>query len=197
MTTVSPIPTPESSDADAIAVAAFEGEELPHDSGDGALAALVDGTPGRLVHSKLTATHADGRTWLVAGLGARRPVRHGARQVRGGRRARARRNWRRTLCLVPHGAMALCSGGSPRARHWPPIASTATRRAPGDGEAEAGRIAHVDVVADGAGTAAVEAAAIVAQAQNAARDLQNTPANDMTPAALADGPSSSPASWTA
>jgi leucyl aminopeptidase len=35
-------------------------------------------------------------------------------------------------------------------------------------------------------SAAVDAAAVVAEAQNAARDLQNTPANDMTPAALAE-----------
>ena len=40
--------------------------------------------------------------------------------------------------------------------------------------------AHHDVAA------AVERAAVVAEAQNAARDLQNTPANDMTPTALAE-----------
>ena len=61
---------PPATDADTIAVGVFEDEGVAHDHG-GVLQALVDSGEARRGLRKLAVTHAEGRRYIVAGLGAR------------------------------------------------------------------------------------------------------------------------------
>ncbi len=129
-------------------------------------------------------THADGKRWILVGLGARDEL---DAEGRGSRRPP------RTAARASSGAQIVCwelphkarehrrRGRSSRARCWRPIASPRSSRRDDDGAAGIAELIvsdHVDQAAE------VARAAIVAEAVNAARDLQNTPANDMTPTAL-------------
>src|SRR3954454_11213421 len=95
---------PPRTGADTIAVGLFEGEGIVHDPAGGALAALVESGEAKPRFRKLALTHADGKRWLVAGLGKRDdfdPER--ARVVAGGVLARARALGARSLCWeLPH-----------------------------------------------------------------------------------------------
>src|SRR3954452_20880929 len=95
---------PPRTGADTIAVGLFEGEGIVHDTAGGALAALVESGEAKPRFRKLALTHADGKRWLVAGLGKRDdfdPER--ARVVAGGVLARARALGARSLCWeLPH-----------------------------------------------------------------------------------------------
>ena len=62
---------PAATGADTIAVGVFEGEGVAHDLPDGALGALLESGEARTGFRKLALTHADGRRWIVAGLGKR------------------------------------------------------------------------------------------------------------------------------
>jgi leucyl aminopeptidase len=175
---------PPSTDADTIAVGVFEDEGVAHDH-PGTLQALVDSGEARRGLRKLAVTHADRRRYIVAGLGARADfdaerARVAAATVAG----RAREIGTKVLCWeVPHHvgdaiAGALVEGTALAAYEYAEFKSGADD----DGPALESLIvsAHHDV-----STAAVEAA-LVAEAVNAARDLQNAPGNVMTPTALAD-----------
>src|SRR3954469_19659742 len=95
--------SPPSTDADTIAVGVFEDEGVAHDHG-GALQALIDPGEARRGLRKLAVTHADGRRYIVAGLGARgdfdpEKARIAAASVVG----RAKELGTKTLCWeVPH-----------------------------------------------------------------------------------------------
>ena len=95
---------PPGTEADTIAVGLFEDEGIAHDTPDGALGALVDSGEAKSGFRKLALTHADGKRWLIAGLGKRDefdPER--ARVVAGGVLARARGLGARSLCWeLPH-----------------------------------------------------------------------------------------------
>ena len=65
-TTDAPLATP----ADTIAVGVFEDEGVAHDV-DGVLQGLVDSGEAKRALKKLAVTHAEGRRWIVAGLGPR------------------------------------------------------------------------------------------------------------------------------
>jgi leucyl aminopeptidase len=175
---------PPATDADTIAVGVFEDEGVAHDH-DGALQALVDSGEARRGLRRLAVTHAGGRRYIVAGLGARAdfdPER--ARVAAAGVAGRARELGTRTLCWeVPHHV----SGAHAGALVEGTLLAAYTYRAYKTGaDDDRDRIdalilsAHDDV---GAVTAH---AAAVATAVNAARDLQNAPANAMTPTALAE-----------
>ena len=94
---------PPATGADTIAVGVFEDEGIAHDHG-GVLQALVDSGEARRGLRKLAVTHADGRRYIVAGLGARSdfdPER--ARVAAAGVVARAKELGAETLCWeVPH-----------------------------------------------------------------------------------------------
>jgi leucyl aminopeptidase len=176
--------SPADSGADTIAIGVFEGEGIAHDVGGGALQALVDAGEARPGFRKLAVAHADGRRYVLVGLGARdafdpERARVAAATVLG----RARELGARTLCWeLPHHvtdahAAALVEGTV--------LAGYDDRRFKSDaGEDPTGPdelvvSAHHDV------SGPVEQAAVVAAAVNAARDLQNAPANVLTPTALA------------
>ena len=176
---------PPATSADTIVVGVFEDEGIAHDHG-GVLQALVDSGEAKRGLRKLAVTHAEGKRYIVAGLGARsdfdperariaaaggRVARAGARDqdaVLGGPAPRLRRARRRAR--RGHAAGGLHATASSRA-------PTTTTPAASDALLLS---AHHDVSAPAAQAATVAAAA------NRARDLQNRPANVLTPTALAE-----------
>jgi leucyl aminopeptidase len=188
---VSAISAPaSSSDADTVAIGVFEGEEpsgAPEE-----LASLLSSGEGRRSFRKLALAHAEGRRWLLVGLGARReftPER--ARVAAAVVAERARELTTRALCWQspaesePAIAAALVEGtilGDYRFDRY--------KSPPGDGgedEDEAPKqLERLIVTGAGELEAPVAEAALVAEAVNGARDLQNRPANDLTPTALAE-----------
>ncbi|HEV2062660.1 MAG TPA: leucyl aminopeptidase [Solirubrobacteraceae bacterium] len=178
-TTDSPLDT----DADTIAVGLFEGKGVPHDVPDGTLQALVDAGEARPKHRALAVAHAEGRRWILVGLGPREQFdAERARVVAAAVLGRARELRSETLCWeLPHKVgddvvAALVEGTLLSAYRFDAFKTSDDD----DGGVSALIVsAHHDV------TAAVERARLITTGVNAARDLQNTPANHMTPTALA------------
>ena len=180
---------PGGTGADTIAVGLFEEEGIAHDSAGGALGALVDAGEAKAAFRKLALTHDEGKRWLVAGLGKREefdPER--ARIVAGGVIARARELGAQSLCWeLPHHvsdahAAAFVEGSVMGAYDFTMWKSKGDDDDDdeGDGVAELIVSAHHDVAGP------VETGRIVGESVNLTRDLQNRPANDLTPTALAE-----------
>jgi leucyl aminopeptidase len=175
--------SPLNTNADTIAIGVIEGEPIAHDLEGGPLQALVDGGEAQAKPRKLAVTHAQGRRWLLVGLGAREELDGEGLRVAGAvAQARARELGAKSLCWeVPHKvddelAGALAAGtllGAYRFERY-------RQAQEGDGQLERLIVSAHHDTSDG-----VREATVVAEAQNAARDLQNTPANDMTPSHLA------------
>jgi leucyl aminopeptidase len=174
---------PPATDADTIAIGVFEDEGVAHDHG-GVLQALVDSGEAKRGLRKLAVTRAEGKRYVVAGLGARSEfdperARVAAATVAG----RAQELGTRTLCWeVPHHVSDAHAGALVEGTV---LATYAYREFKSGNNDENGiealvLSAHHDVSAPAAYSA------VVAEAANAARDLQNRPANVLTPSALAD-----------
>jgi leucyl aminopeptidase len=175
--------------ADTIAIGLVEGEGVPHDLEGGVLGALVDSGEARSTPRSLAVTHAAGRRWILVGLGKRESldgeaIRVAAAVVHG----RARELGARTLCWeLPHRAReldparAVVEGTLLAAYRFDAFKSSKKSEEEGDDD---GGIAELIVSDHSEQGDAVARAAVVAEAVNAARDLQNTPANAMTPTAL-------------
>src|SRR3954471_16146627 len=180
---------PPGTGADTIAVGLFEDEGIAHDSPGGALGALVESGEAKPAFRKLALTHDDGKRWLVAGLGKREefdPER--ARVVAGGAIARARELGARSLCWeLPHHvsdahAAAVVEGSVMGAYDF-----TMWKSAAGEDEEDAGAgVAELVVSAHHDVSGPVETGRVVGESVNLARHLQNRPANDLTPTALAE-----------
>jgi leucyl aminopeptidase len=185
----------KTTDADTVALGVFDGEEPSPEAPD-ELGELLASGEARRSFKALALTHAQGKRWLLVGLGKRAsftPER--ARVAAAVAQERAREIATRTLCWeTPSGsdpavAAALVQGtiladyrferhksaGAPAedssAQDQPPAPKSLERlilSAPGDPEAN------------------VAEAALIAEAVNRARDLQNRPGNDLTPTALAE-----------
>ncbi len=172
---------PPASGADTIAVGVFEGEDVPHDHG-GVLQALVDSGEARREFRKLAVTRAEGRRYVLVGLGARAafdPER--ARVAAATALGRARELGTRSLCWeVPHHVGDAHAGALVEGTLMAGYAYRAYKPPEEDGPGELIVSAHHDV------GAAVAFAAAITEATNRARDLQNAPANEMTPSALAE-----------
>jgi leucyl aminopeptidase len=178
---------PPGTGADTIAVGLFEDEGIAHDTPEGALGALVDSGEAKPGFRKLALTHAGGKRWLIAGLGKRDefdPER--ARIVAGGVVTRARGLGARSLCWeLPHHvsdahAAALVEGSVMGAYEFTMFKSSRDDEEEDDGP-QIGELivsAHHDVAGP------VETGRVVGESVNLTRDLQNRPANDLTPTAL-------------
>jgi leucyl aminopeptidase len=187
------------SDADTIALGVFDGEQPPAEA-PAELSELLASGEARRSFKALAQTHAEGKRWLLVGLGARpdfTPER--ARVAAAVAHERAHELSTRALCwqLPDDGelplAAALVQGtilaGYRFERHKsaPPE--------PEDRPKELERLivavpATAQDVTGGQNRAGVERtvaeAALVAEAVNRARDLQNRPGNDLTPTALGE-----------
>src|SRR5215213_5708752 len=178
---------PAATSADTIAVGVFEDEGVAHDLPGGELNALLDAGEAKRAFRKVALAHADGRRWLVAGLGARDefdPER--ARVVAGGVLARARELGARSLCWeLPHHvsdahAAAFVEGSVMGAYQFTMFKSGADDDDRGSELGELIISAHHDV------SGPVETGRVVGESVNLTRDLQNRPANDLTPTALTE-----------
>ncbi|MBV9604070.1 MAG: hypothetical protein JO027_03125, partial [Solirubrobacterales bacterium] len=178
-TTDSPLAT----GADTVVVGVFEGEDVAHDLPGGALAALLDAGEARREFKRLAVTHAEGGVRMILiGLGDRAKFdSERARVAAAVAHGRAREIGTDTLCWeVPHHigdevVEGLVHGTLLHAYRF-------ERYKPSENSRRVERLllsAHHDV------SEPARLGAILAQAQNRARDLGNTPANDLPPAALA------------
>src|SRR4051794_20649621 len=177
---------PAATDADTVVVGLIEGESIKHDTQDGALAALVESGEAKPRPGHLAVTHADGRRWVLAGLGKREDLDdERLRTAAAGVVGRARELGTEVLCWeLPHKlaeglhpARAVVEGTFLAARRF-------TAYKGSDDEPE-DRLREL-VVSDHEDRAeAVARAVVVAEAINAARDLQEAPANHLTPTDLA------------
>ncbi len=179
-TTDSPLDT----GADTIVVGVFAGKGIPHDVADGTLQALVDSGEAKPRFRALAVAHAEGRRWILVGLGEREAFdAERARVASAVVHGRAKELSARRLCWeLPHKVGddvpgALVEGTLMAAYRFDAFKTSGS----GDGEGLEELIvsAHHDVAPG------VERAAVVTGAVNAMRDLQNTPSNHMTPSALA------------
>jgi leucyl aminopeptidase len=182
-------------DADTIAIGIFDGEGAPPEA-PAQVGELLASGEARSSFKSLALTHADGRRWLVVGLGAQDQFSaERARVVASVASARARELATRTLCWVLPTGATMASG--PREIAAALVEGTVLsdysfdthKSAPGeDGDAD-GPPKHLErlIVSgpDGIETAVTDAA-LIADAVNRARDLQNRPGNDLTPTALGE-----------
>ncbi len=177
-TTQSPLDT----GADTIVVGVFEGEGIPHDVPSGALSALLESGEAQRKFKRLAVTHTEGARFVLIGLGARDEFNaERARVAAAVAHGRAREMGAETLCWeLPHHVddevvSGLVNGTLVHAYRF-------ERYKPHDDSRQVQRLlvsAHHDVAEP------VRVATILAGAQNRARDLGNTPANDLPPSALA------------
>jgi leucyl aminopeptidase len=177
-TTASPLAT----GADTIVVGIFEGEEVAHDVPGGALSELLSSGEAKREFKHLATTHAEGARFIVVGLGKRDEFdAERARVVAALTHRRAGDLGTKTICWeAPHhvddGIVAgLVQGTLLHAYRFDRYKPSANSRHPETLLVSS----HHDV------SETVLGATILVSAQNRARDLGNTPANDLTPAALA------------
>jgi leucyl aminopeptidase len=176
---------PAATEADTIAVGVFADEGIAHDLEGAPLTALLDAGEARTSFKHLALHHGDGRRWLVVGLGARDSFdAERARVVAATVHGRARELGTRVLaCELPHHvpdtvASALVEGTV--------LAGYRFDRYRARPEDEPGEVQEIVVSSHHDVADAVRRGAIGASAQNFARELQDTPANDLTPTALAE-----------
>src|SRR3954468_5959424 len=62
---------PRETAADTVAVGVFEGEDVAHDTSGGELNALLGSGEAKRSFKHLALAHADGKRWLLVGLGER------------------------------------------------------------------------------------------------------------------------------
>ena len=180
-TTAAPVETA----ADTVALGVFDGKRIPHDLEGAPLQALLDAGEARSSFKHLALTHAAGKRWIVVGLGARddftpERARVAAALVHG----RAREAGAAVLCWeLPHKLAdpeveAFVSGTL--------LAARRVDRYKRAGEDERPGIAALIASDHADRSTAVARAAVLARAQNRARDLQDRAPNDLTPTALGE-----------
>ena len=179
-TTSAPVDT----HADTVAIGVFDGKGVAHDTPGGELQALLDSGEAKTKFKHLAVTHAEGKRWIVAGLGDRdRFDAERARVAAALVSARARELGAEELCWeLPHHADDLVAGGFVEGTV---LEGYRYDRYKAKDPNNNGAITKLSVSDHDDRARTVGAASIVAHAANDARDLQNAPANDMTPEALA------------
>src|SRR5579875_2974761 len=157
--------TPYATDADTVVVGVFEGERVEQDFGGGTLQSLLDRGEARATFKHLALAHEDSRRVLLVGLGPRAEFDP----------ERARAAAAGALCWqVPSGfgeevAAGLVQGTLLHAYRF-------ERYRPASDEK---RVERLLIAAPERLEQTVREAAILAEAQNRARALGDTPANDL------------------
>ncbi|MGD0196679.1 MAG: leucyl aminopeptidase [Solirubrobacteraceae bacterium] len=170
--------TPEASGADTIVHGVFAGESAEQP----ALAALLHSGEAKTKAGSLALTHLDGRRHLLVGLGKRGELNaEGARVAAANVAKRALElGARRVAWVAPAGADAgaLVEGTILASYRFDRYKRRDEDDAPGELES-------LTICTEADCSTAVARAKLVAEAVNAARVLQDMPANDMTPSDLA------------
>ncbi len=175
---------PQDADVDTVVIGVLDGEKIHHDL-DGVLGGLVAAGEAKAKHRHLAVAHAGGKRWILVGLGTRDELDgERVRLAAASALQRARELGARRLCweaphkVGPQIAAAIVEGTLLSAYRFDRFKS-----APADEDSGLQTLlvsAHDDL------RTVVGEAEILARAVNAARDLQNTPANAMTPSHVAD-----------
>lgn len=178
--------------ADTIAIGLFDGEDAP--SGlPGEAAQLLASGEARGKPKALAVAHSDGKRWLLVGLGKRAELTpERARAAAAVAQARALELSTHTLCWeAPADADPVVCAALVEGTVLADYRFDRHRSAPPDTGDAAPKHLEALILAAPRGASAddlertVREAAILAESVNAARDLQNRPANDLTPTALA------------
>jgi leucyl aminopeptidase len=171
--------------ADTVAVGVFDGKDVAHDTPGGELQALLASGEAKTTFKHLAVTHAEGKRWIVAGLGAReRFDAERARVIAAKVGERARELGTSQLCWeLPHHSDDYVAGGFVEGTVLEAYRFDRYKAKAAD---DADGIKQLCISDHDDRAKTIAAASIVAHAANAARDLQNAPANDMTPQALAE-----------
>ncbi|HEV7936630.1 MAG TPA: leucyl aminopeptidase [Solirubrobacteraceae bacterium] len=188
--------------ADTVAIGLFEGEHAPTGAPE-QVGELLSSGEARASFKSLGLTHAEGKRWLTVGLGAHEDfTAERARVAAAVARERARELSTKVLCwqtpdaqqdviaaLVEGTGLADYSFDSHKSS--PKGIQTGNPHEGGQAgkETSDAKPKHLDgliVAGNGDLAAVVENARIVSEAVSEARDLQNRPANDLTPTALAE-----------
>jgi leucyl aminopeptidase len=175
------------SGADTVVLGVFDGEPLASDAPQETSRLLSSGE-ARSSFKSLALAHVDDTRWLLVGLGSREELTpERARVAAALARDRARELSAQTLCWqLPSDtgadiAVALVEGTMLADYRFDRHKSAPAA----DADAPPKHLTGLIVSAPTDLSDAVAEAAIVGEAVNAARDLQNRPANDLTPTALA------------
>jgi leucyl aminopeptidase len=181
---------PGATDADTVAIGSFKDEQPPGDVPAAVSELLASGEASGAFKS-LALAHADGKRWLSVGLGARDDfTAESARVAASVARERARELSTRALCwqapadTSPEVAGALVEGTILADYRFERYKSTPS--GDGSGEDKPKHLERLIISSPQELAAIVASSAIVAEAANAARELQNRPANDLTPSALGE-----------
>ncbi|HYM56120.1 MAG TPA: leucyl aminopeptidase [Solirubrobacteraceae bacterium] len=178
-------------EADTVAVGIFENEEPPADVPE-QLGELLSSGEARRSFKALALTHAEGKRWLLVGLGARADfTAERARVAAAVAGERAREISTRTLCWqVPGDGDQAIAGALVEGTIVGDYRFERHKSDPAEGEGSARetpkRLDGLIVAGPDTLEEAVAAATVLGEAVNRARDLQNRPGNDLTPAALGD-----------
>jgi leucyl aminopeptidase len=191
--------TPGSADADTIAIGLFDGQGLPPEC-PSAVAELLGSGEARSSFKALALTHAEGKRWLLVGLGAREEFTlERARVAAAVAHERALEISAHALCWqvpsdVPDApaeklAAALVEGTILSDYRYERHKSKPDG-ADSEADASSKRLERLLIAEAQGGSGALESvvaeATLVAEAVNRARDLQNRPGNDLTPTALGE-----------
>jgi leucyl aminopeptidase len=179
---------PPDTAADTVIVGLFEGKDVSHDVSDGTLQALVDRGEAKRRFKALAVAHAEGKRWILVGLGDRdRFDAERARVASATALGRARELSAARVCWeVPHHVDDAVVEGLVEGAVLGGYRFTQFKSKRDEDEDGAGGIDELLVSAHHDVSAAVGRATTIATAVNAARDLQNAPANHMTPTRLAE-----------
>jgi leucyl aminopeptidase len=188
---------PATTDADTVALGVFHKQDAPPDTPPQVAELLASGE-ARGSFKSLALTHADGKRWLLVGLGARADFTiERARVAASVATVRAKETSTRALCWVVPGD----AGGAATTAEPSPAAIAAAlvegtvlsdyrfdrhKSAPEEQDAPPKQLERLIVCGAQEIAPAVAEAAVCAEAANRARDLQNRPGNDLTPTALGE-----------
>jgi leucyl aminopeptidase len=180
---------PGDSDADTVALGLFEDEDDPPHAPAELRELLASGEAARTFKA-LALAHSGGKRWLAVGLGARKDFgAENARVAAAVARERARELAARALCWqAPADTGAPVAGALVEGTILADYRFERHKTAP-EAPETAERPKHLErllVSCPAEHAAAVAQAAVVAEAVNSARDLQNRPSNDLTPTALGE-----------
>jgi leucyl aminopeptidase len=181
--------SPGQTDADTVALGAFDDDSalvgVPRQVGE-----LLDSGEARRSFKSLAITHADGKRWLIVGLGKREdftPER--ARVAAAVAHERAKEISTKRLCWQAPSAdgdvVAALVQGTMLADYSFDSHRSQPKEKP-EADAKPKKLEGLVLTGDGDLAGAVGEASTVSEAVNEARDLQNRPANDLTPTALAE-----------
>ncbi len=184
MVTESTTALPADTDADTVVLGILDDEAIAHDV-DGVLQGLVDAGEAKSKHRHLAVGHAGGKRWVLVGLGSRdeldgERMRIAAASALG----RARELGARRLCWeVPHKVDAEIAAAIVEGTLLCGYRYLRFKAEPSEPRTDVDALivsAHHDL------SDVVREATIVANAVNAARDLQNAPPNECAPRHLAE-----------